>query len=158
MSVLLLFPVQRLLWRSYIEIIPRFICPVLLTNHTSLLWLLNFVTHPDLGKQFIDQCIPRKRPKASCYNIVLKFLLLLEAFWGVVRRLLIAHLITIRSSKHANNLQIRRGVALHRNICPEIFFNHLKGYLSDFWRAKFQAIQRISTFINKRFVRGTFFD
>ena len=49
-----------------------------------------------------------------------------------IRRLLIAHLITFGSPKYANILQIRSGVALHTNICPEIFFDHLKGYLSAF--------------------------
>ena len=45
---------------------------------------------------------------------------------------IIAHLITFRGPKYTNVLQIRSGVALHTNICPEIFFDHLKGNLSAF--------------------------
>ena len=53
-------------------------------------------------------------------------------FRGIVQRLLIAHLFTFGGPKYANILQIRSGVALHTNICTEIFFDHLKGYLSAY--------------------------
>ena len=56
-------------------------------------------------------------------------------FGGILRRnseAIIAHLITFGGPKYTNILQIRSGVALHPNICPEIFFDHLKGYLSAF--------------------------
>ena len=81
-------------------------------------------------------------------------------FRGILRRnseAIIAHLITFGCPKYTNILEIRSTVALHTNICPEIFFDHLKGYLSALYWAKFQPIQRLSTSINKRFVRGTFF-
>ena len=41
-------------------------------------------------------------------------------------------LITFGGPKCANILQIRSGVALHTNICPEIFFDHLKGIYPPF--------------------------
>ena len=56
-------------------------------------------------------------------------------FRGILRRnseAIIAHLITFGGPKYTNILQIRSGVALHTNICPEIFFDYLKGYLSAF--------------------------
>ena len=56
-------------------------------------------------------------------------------FRGILRRNSeagIAHLITFQGPKYANILQFRTGVALRTNICPEIFFDHLKGYLSAF--------------------------
>ena len=56
-------------------------------------------------------------------------------FRGILRRsseAINSPLITFGGSKYANILQIRGGVALHTNICPEIFFDHLKGYLSAF--------------------------
>ena len=54
-------------------------------------------------------------------------------FRGILRRnseVTMAHLITFRGPKYTNILQIKSGVALHTNICPEIIFDHLKGYLS----------------------------
>ena len=45
---------------------------------------------------------------------------------------IIAHLITFGGPKYTNILQIRIGGALQTNICPEIFFDHLKEYLSAF--------------------------
>ena len=68
-------------------------------------------------------------------------------FRGILRRnseAITVHLIAFGVPRYTNILLIRSGVALHTNICPEIFFD--------------QAIQRLSTSINKRFVRGTFFD
>ena len=59
-----------------------------------------------------------------------KFLLLLEAFWGA--EAITAHLIAFGGPRYTNILQIRSGVALHTNIYPEIFFDHLKRYLSAF--------------------------
>ena len=56
-------------------------------------------------------------------------------FRGILRRnseAIIAHLITFGGPKYTNILEIRTTVALHTNICPEIFFDHLKGYLSAF--------------------------
>ena len=56
-------------------------------------------------------------------------------FRGILRRNSeagIAHLITFQGPKYANILQFRTGVALRTIICPEIFFDHLKGYLSAF--------------------------
>ena len=56
-------------------------------------------------------------------------------FRSILRRnfeAIIGHFITFEGPKYTNILQIRSGVALHRNICPEIFFDHLKGYLSAF--------------------------
>ena len=56
-------------------------------------------------------------------------------FRGILRRsseAINSPLITFGGPKYANILQIRGGVALHTNICPEIFFDHLKGYLSAF--------------------------
>ena len=43
-----------------------------------------------------------------------------------------AHLIAFGSPRYTNILQIRSGVALHTNICPEIFLDHLKRYLSAY--------------------------
>ena len=54
-------------------------------------------------------------------------------FRGILNRnseAIIAHSITFGGPKYTNILQIRSGVTLHTNICPDIFFNHLKGYLS----------------------------
>ena len=56
-------------------------------------------------------------------------------FRGILRRNSeagIAHLITFGGPKYTNILQIRIGAALQTNICPEIFFDHLKEYLSAF--------------------------
>ena len=56
-------------------------------------------------------------------------------FRGILRRnseAIIAHLTTLGGPKYTNILQIRSGVALHINICPEIFLQHLKRYLSAF--------------------------
>ena len=43
-----------------------------------------------------------------------------------------AHLIAFGGPRYTNILQIRSGVALQTNICPENFFDHLKRYLSAF--------------------------
>ena len=54
-------------------------------------------------------------------------------FRDILRRnseAIIAHLLTFGGPKCKNILQIRSGVALRTNICPEIFFDHLKGHLS----------------------------
>ena len=56
-------------------------------------------------------------------------------FRGILRRnseAITAHLIAFGGFRYTNILQIRSGVALHTNICPEIFFDHLKRYLSAF--------------------------
>ena len=56
-------------------------------------------------------------------------------FRSILRRnseAITAHLIAFGVSRYTNILQIRSGVALHTNICPEIFFDHLKRYLSAF--------------------------
>ena len=47
-----------------------------------------------------------------------------------IRGILMAPLITFGGPKCTNILQIRSGVALHANIYPEIFSDHLKGHLS----------------------------
>ena len=49
-------------------------------------------------------------------------------FRGILRRnseAITAHLIAFGGPRYTNILQIRSGVALHTNICPEIFFDHL---------------------------------
>ena len=57
-------------------------------------------------------------------------------FRSILRRnseAITAHLIAFGSPRYNTNiLQIRSGVALHTNICPEIFLDHLKRYLSAF--------------------------
>ena len=56
-------------------------------------------------------------------------------FRGILRRnseAITAHLIAFGGPRYTNIFQIRSGVALHTNICPEIFFDHLKRYLSAF--------------------------
>ena len=56
-----------------------------------------------------------------------------SAFRGILRRnsgAIMAHLITFGGPKYTNILEIRSGVALHTNICPEILSDYLKGYLS----------------------------
>ena len=56
-------------------------------------------------------------------------------FRGMLRRnseAITAHLIAFGGPRYTNILQIRSGVALHTNICPEIFLDHLKRYLSAF--------------------------
>ena len=53
-------------------------------------------------------------------------------FRGILRRnseAITAHLIAFGVPRYTNILQIRSGVALHTNICPEIFFDHLKRYI-----------------------------
>ena len=58
-----------------------------------------------------------------------------SSFRGILRRnseAIIAHLIAFGGPRYTNILQIRSGVALHTNICSEIFFDHLKSYLSAF--------------------------
>ena len=55
-----------------------------------------------------------------------------STFRGILRRnsgAIMAHLITFGGPKYTNILQIRSGVALHTNICPEILSDYLKGYL-----------------------------
>ena len=56
-------------------------------------------------------------------------------FRGILKRnseAITAHLIAFGGPRYTNILQIRSGVALHTNICPEMFFDHLKRYLSAF--------------------------
>ena len=56
-------------------------------------------------------------------------------FRGILRRnsvAITAHLIAFGSPRYTNILQIRSGVALHTNICPETFLDHLKRYLFAF--------------------------
>ena len=56
-------------------------------------------------------------------------------FKGILRRnseAITAHLIAFGVPRYTNILKIRSGVALHTNICPEIFLHHLKRYLSAF--------------------------
>ena len=56
-------------------------------------------------------------------------------FRGILRpysEAITAPLIAFGGPRYTNILQIRSGVALHTNICPEIFFDHLKRYLSAF--------------------------
>ena len=65
-------------------------------------------------------------------------------FRGILRRnseAIIAHLITFGGPKYTNILQIRSGVALHPNICPEIFVDHLKGYLPPFNERSFKRFK-----------------
>ena len=60
---------------------------------------------------------------------------MLLPFRGILRRnseAITAHLIAFGGPRYTNILQIRSGVALHTNICPEIFLDHLKRYLSAF--------------------------
>ncbi|XP_074624598.1 uncharacterized protein LOC141882543 isoform X2 [Acropora palmata] len=50
-------------------------------------------------------------------------------FRGILRRdskAITAHLIAFGGPRYTNILQNRSGVALQTNICPEIFFDHLK--------------------------------
>ena len=64
-------------------------------------------------------------------------------FRSILRRnseAITAHLIAFGVSRYTNILQIRSGVALHTNICPEIFFDHLKRYLSAFCRCEFAEV------------------
>ena len=42
------------------------------------------------------------------------------------------HLVAFGDPRYTNILQMRSCVALHTNTCPEIFFHHLKRYLSAF--------------------------
>ena len=54
-------------------------------------------------------------------------------FRGILRRnseAITAHLIAFGGPRYTNIVHIRSGVALHTNSCPEIFFDHLKRYLS----------------------------
>ena len=56
-------------------------------------------------------------------------------FKGILRRnseAITAHLIAFGSPIYTNIVQIRSGLALHTNIWPEIFLDHLKRYLSAF--------------------------
>ena len=56
-------------------------------------------------------------------------------FRGILRpysEAMTAYLIAFGGPRYTNILQIRSGVALHTNICPKIFFDHLKRYLSAF--------------------------
>ena len=56
-------------------------------------------------------------------------------FRGILRRnseAITAHLIAFGGPRYTNILQIRSGVALHTDICSEIFLDHLKRYLSAF--------------------------
>ena len=56
-------------------------------------------------------------------------------FRGILRRnseAITAHLNAFGSPRYTNILQIRSDVALRTNICPEIFLDHLKRYLSAF--------------------------
>ena len=56
-------------------------------------------------------------------------------FRGILRcnsEAITAHLIAFGGPRYTNILQIRSGIALHTNICPEIFLDHLKRYLSAF--------------------------
>ena len=64
---------------------------------------------------------------------IVHFFQVSSPFRGILRRTseaITAHLIAFGGPRYINILQIRSGV--HTNICPEIFFDHLKSYLSAF--------------------------
>ena len=53
-------------------------------------------------------------------------------FRGILRRnseTIMAHLITFRGPKYTNILQIRSGVALHTNICPEMKLKKTENFI-----------------------------
>ena len=80
-------------------------------------------------KNMLPKCVGSFTAEAR----IVYFLQVSSPFRGILRRnseAITAHLIAFGGLRYTNILHIRSGVALHTNSYPDIFFDHLKRYLS----------------------------
>ena len=82
-------------------------------------------------------------------------------FRGILRRnseAITTHLVVFGGPRYTNILQMRSGVALHTNICPEIFFRSFEKVFIRLLMSEVSSDSKVKHTHNQTFCKRYFFD